>query len=89
MAASHGYIVLRWIVDAVAERILWRGSAEEAEVQRLTERGSRDVHERIKQLSGGSGVRKVYQREEKGVFGHFWNGGEEGARAVGSVGKAE
>ena len=35
-AASHGFIILRWIVEYVAERVYWRGSPEEIEVQKLS-----------------------------------------------------
>ncbi len=88
LAASHGFIVVRWTIENVAERLLWRGSEEETEVQRLTERGSQGVKQKIRELSE-AGTRKRYESDEKGVWGSFWNGGEEGARAIGSVGKAE
>jgi anoctamin-10 len=60
LAASHGWFVLRWIVDAVAERTLWRGSPEEVEVQRMTASSSKRVERgedswRVLEWRGGRG----------------------------------
>jgi len=88
LAASHGFIVLRWVVEGLAERLLWRGSAEEVEVQKLLARGrGREDQARVSEAAGRG--RKQYGRDEKRDGGVFWNGGEEGARAIGSVGKHE
>ena len=87
LAASHGFIVLRWVIEGVAERLLWRGSAEEVEVQKLLARGKGGEDEQASDVAGGA--RKQYGRDEKREGGVFWNGGEEGARAIGSVGKSE
>ncbi|XAO22454.1 hypothetical protein I312_101225 [Cryptococcus bacillisporus CA1280] len=35
LGASHGYIVLKWVVEGIVERVWWRGSEEEREVQRM------------------------------------------------------
>lgn len=35
LAASHGYLVLRAVVRHVLERLMWKGSAEEREAERL------------------------------------------------------
>lgn len=35
LGASHGYIVLKWVVEGIVERVWWRGSVEEREVQRM------------------------------------------------------
>lgn len=35
LAASHGYIVLRMVVRHILERVLWKGSDEEKESERL------------------------------------------------------
>ncbi|WVR03117.1 hypothetical protein IAU60_000107 [Kwoniella sp. DSM 27419] len=84
LAASHGFIILRWVVEGIAERILWRGSKEEVEVQHL-----------VAQRGQGQGRRTSDARVEKraydsgGLRGGFWNGGEEGAREIGRVLKAE
>lgn len=82
LAASHGFIVLRWVVEAVAERLLWRGSEEELEVQKLSAQNNQQLHEQLAAID-----RKEYKdiSESSG----FWNGGEEGARAISSVGKSE
>lgn len=82
LAASHGFIILRWIIEGLAERLLWRGSPEEAEVQRLTANVNAGQSKKIAEL----GKRK-YDLESlrKG----FWNGGNEGAAAIGSIGKSE
>lgn len=87
LAASHGHIVLRWVVTELAERVLWRGSKEQVEVERMQEKkgGKKMVQAR------GEKVEKTEKKryESQGLRGGFWNGGEEGAREVGRVGKAE
>ena len=35
LAASHGYILLRMVVQHLLERVLWKGSREEREAERL------------------------------------------------------
>jgi anoctamin-10 len=80
LAASHGFIVLRWVIQGVAERVLWRGSEEEMEVQRMTARSS---GESVKQLG------EARKREYRDESGGFWNGGEEGAREIGRLTKLE
>ncbi len=35
LAASHGYIVVREVIKHILERLVWKGSAEEKEVERL------------------------------------------------------
>ncbi|KAK8844765.1 hypothetical protein IAR55_006615 [Kwoniella newhampshirensis] len=83
LAASHGFIVLRWIVEGLAERILWRGSDEQVELQKLSAtRGEKNELARSQSEKGG---RKDYGD----LRGGFWNGGEEGAREIGRVIKAE
>jgi hypothetical protein len=82
LAASHGYIILRWAVEAIAERVLWRGSQEEVEVQKMMAKGQGGVEARLREL----GERKY---GSEGLRGGFWNGGEEGGREIGRVGKAE
>jgi anoctamin-10 len=80
LAASHGFLILRWVVEGLIERLVWRGSKEEIEVQRLRAKshGVRGEIEGLKKKSGGEGLR-----------GGFWNGGEEGAREIGRVSKLE
>ena len=82
LAASHGFIVLRWAVESVAERLLWRGSDEEIQVQKMTARSSIGLAKQMREMS-----KRTYAAD--GLRDGFWNGGEEGARAIGSVGKAE
>lgn len=86
LAASHGFIILRWIIEGVTERVLWRGSEEEVEVQKIMA-GARNGGDG-EELGVANG-RKDYGRDEKRDGGVFWNGGEEGARAIGSLGKSE
>ncbi|RSH83969.1 hypothetical protein EHS25_005213 [Saitozyma podzolica] len=87
LAASHGWFVLRWIVDAVAERTLWRGSPEEVEVQRMTASSSKRVEQKLEKLD--ELAKKVAAKSEEKTVGGFWNGGEEGAREIARVGKAD
>ncbi|WWD22681.1 hypothetical protein CI109_107174 [Kwoniella shandongensis] len=82
LAASHGFIILRWIVEGLAERILWRGSAEQVEIEKMKD--SQDGRRNQKSKLEKKG------REEYGQLrGGFWNGGEEGAREIGRAIKAE
>jgi anoctamin-10 len=78
LAASHGFLILKWVVEGVVERLVWRGSKEELEVQRLRAKthGVEKKLEGLSKRSGGEGLR-----------GGFWNGGEEGAREIGRVTK--
>ncbi|KAL7420471.1 hypothetical protein Q5752_004421 [Cryptotrichosporon argae] len=90
LAASHAHIVLRWAIDHVAERVLWRGSAEEREVHRMREGGGAQVRERLKRTDED---RKAAAANGDGAVvdagAGFWNGGEEGARAIGRLLKTE
>lgn len=95
-AASHGHIILRWIVDAVAERLLWRGSPEEQEVQKMRARtgpAARQLqtsqsHQNSAANAGADGKGKG-KADVTALRGGFWNGGEEGAREIGRIGKTE
>jgi len=82
LAASHGFIVLRWLVEAIAERVLWRGSEEELEINRLRANNHGAVDQELGQVS-------KRQYDPSKLRGGFWNGGEEGAREIGRVVKAE
>ncbi|WVQ82899.1 hypothetical protein IAT38_005035 [Cryptococcus sp. DSM 104549] len=87
LAASHGFIVLRWVVEGVVERVWWRGSEEERQLGRL----------RAGAAGGGTAAGGQSRVREKrysvgsvdALRGGFWNGGEEGAREIGRVIKAE
>ena len=81
LAASHGFLIFRWVIDGLTERILWRGSAEEQEVQKLRAR-SGSVQQDLQTLE-----KRSY--DSSTLRGGFWNGGEEGAREIGRVTKAE
>jgi anoctamin-10 len=81
LAASHGFIVLRWAVEEFVERVFWRGSTEERQVQKLRIRGSENVGA-LRERSEGKG-------DGRELRGGFWNGGEEGAREIARVGKVE
>jgi anoctamin-10 len=80
LAASHGFLILKWVVEGVVERLVWRGSKEELEVQRLRAK-THGVEKKIEGLSKRSGG--------EGLRGGFWNGGEEGAREIGRATKLE
>lgn len=67
------------------ERVLWRGSEEEVEVQRMQDiRGGKGVMGKKNEIKA---EKKKFDSD--GLRGGFWNGGEEGAREVGRVGKTE
>lgn len=84
LTASHGFIVLRWAIEHVVERVLWRGSPEEIQVQKLKAKNDQGLKEKLNSLE------KRGKGEEAGELrGGFWNGGEEGAREIGRVIKAE
>lgn len=80
LTASHGFIVVRWIVEAVVERVIWRGSPEEVEVEKMRARNTDQTTD---------GLEKLGTKRYDDLRGGFWNGGEEGAREIGRVGKAE
>lgn len=82
LAASHGFIVLRWIVEASVEKLLWRGSVEELEVQKLQAKTDATVQQSLDTLA-------KRQYDSKSLRGGFWNGGQEGAREIGRSLKAE
>ncbi|WWC97550.1 hypothetical protein V866_004434 [Kwoniella sp. B9012] len=87
LTASHGYIILRWVVDGLSERLLWRNSEEERLVQKL------NANQRQSNLNSTASTLtrrekpRVWERDEK--LDRFWNGGEEGGREIGRVLKAE
>ncbi|WWD06320.1 hypothetical protein V865_004410 [Kwoniella europaea PYCC6329] len=87
LTASHGYIILRWLVDGLSERLLWRNSEEERLVQKL------NANQRQSNLNSTASTLtrrekpRVWERDEK--LDRFWNGGEEGGREIGRVLKAE
>ncbi|TYJ51955.1 hypothetical protein B9479_007444 [Cryptococcus floricola] len=84
LGASHGFLVLRWVVEGTVERVWWRGSWEERELGRLRAGGTGGVRS---ETSAVQEVReKVFAPE---VLGGFWNGGEEGAREIARLIKAE
>lgn len=83
LAASHGFIILRWIVEAAVERFVWRGSKEEIEVQKLRAKSDQGLKEKLRSLSEGK------RSSVEGLRGGFWNGGEEGGREIGRAVKVE
>ena len=83
LAASHGFIVLRWIIEHAVERLLWRGSPEEIEVQKLRAKGDKSLQGKLDNLE------KRGAEDLGELRGGFWNGGEEGAREIGRVCKSE
>lgn len=82
LTASHGYIVLRWLIDGVVERVFWRGSKEEIETQQLRARNTQKTRQQLRELS-----ERKYDSGK--LTGGFWNGGMEGAREISRVGKAD
>lgn len=106
LGASHGYIVLKWVVEGIVERVWWRGSEEEREVQRMRAGSSSPstsgvVNSPSKSISartpepefryGGEtdqngGLGKILGKEPVSTF---WNGGEEGAKEIARIIKAE
>lgn len=82
LTASHGFIIIRYVVEAVAERLLWRGSREEMQIQNMRAQTNKVVTEGLAQLD-----KRTYGAG--GPPGNFWNGGEEGAREIGRIAKNE
>lgn len=87
LAASHGYFVLRAIVNAVAERVYWRGSPEEqAEEQARTNMSKTGVEDVID-------AHEDMQEKVHYTFAHgdatFWDGGKSGADEIVRVLKTE
>ncbi|BEJ17630.1 hypothetical protein CspHIS471_0610310 [Cutaneotrichosporon sp. HIS471] len=87
LAASHGYLVLRAIVNGVAERVFWRGSPEElAEEQarsNMSKTGVEDVidaHEDAQQK-----MNYTFPAGDP----TFWDGGKGGAEEIVRVLKTE
>lgn len=87
LAASHGYFILRAIVTALAERLLWRGSPEQ--VQEQINRGA------LSSRAAEQNIQRIHQQAEK-TGSHsfndnhsFWNGAEEGSRDIARLLKAE
>lgn len=88
LAASHGYFILRAVVTALAERLLWRGSPEQIQDQRnrsaLTTRSTEQEElDRIRVPT-----EKLQQYTFNDNHG-FWNGGDEGSREIARLLKAE
>lgn len=64
---------------------MWRGSPEEIEVQKLKAKNDEGLKEKLSSLEKRGGN----QDADADLRGGFWNGGEEGAREIGRVIKAE
>nr|XP_019014019.1 uncharacterized protein I206_00096 [Kwoniella pini CBS 10737]OCF52800.1 hypothetical protein I206_00096 [Kwoniella pini CBS 10737] len=88
LLASHGYIILNWIINGFAERLMWRNSQEEKQVQKL-------ISENKQQFNSSSNNKKeinkkrIWEKESWKDVNGFWNGGEEGGREIGRSLKAE
>ncbi|WRT63222.1 uncharacterized protein IL334_000125 [Kwoniella shivajii] len=85
LAASHGYIILRWVIHGLAERLLWRGSVEEIEVQKLA--ASVNKQKQLKKVEKNQ--KRIWERDDWKEENGFWNGGEQGGREIGRALKAE
>jgi len=87
LAASHGYFILRAAVTALAERILWRGSPEQIEVD-----GGSHAAEREAQVRAAiTREKSLFARSpaEHVVPDQFWNGTAEGVDEIRRVAKSE
>ncbi|KAL1408823.1 hypothetical protein Q8F55_005637 [Vanrija albida] len=89
LAASHGYLALRWAVDTLAERLLWNGSAEDLEEQRARQLEATDgLCESLDELHAKAERDpsiKHYPETQAG----FWTGVDEGADEIARVLKTE
>jgi len=67
------------------ERLIWRGSKEELEIQKLRAKshGVRGEIDGLKKRDGNG------NENGEGLRGGFWNGGEEGAREIGRAVKLD
>lgn len=85
LAASHGYLVLRGVANAVADRVFWRGSPEEQEEKRARMHMSKtDVNEfeqQQQQQQMRQGGPRQYQFSHGGSSS-FWDGGNSGVQEI-------
>lgn len=75
LAGSHLYVVARWLVDAIVERALWRGSDEDVRAEGL--RGAL-IPQRSK--TGSADAEK--QRDDELEGGGFWDGAVAGIDCI-------
>ncbi|TXT10622.1 hypothetical protein VHUM_02127 [Vanrija humicola] len=89
LAASHGYLALRWAVDTVAERLLWNGSAEDLEEQSARQLEAEDgLDEAVNNLHAQAQSDPSSKRYPETQAG-FWTGPDEGADEIARVLKTE
>ncbi|WWC57606.1 uncharacterized protein I303_100138 [Kwoniella dejecticola CBS 10117] len=89
LLASHGYIILNWIVNGLAERTLWRNSEEEKEVQKLLSANTSASANVNENGLSRKEKKRVWEKDAWKDVAGFWNGGEEGGREIGRALKAE
>lgn len=80
LAASHGHFVLRAIVNAVAERVFWRGSPEELAEEHARARKSTTGIEGAIDAHEDSFEKRAYTFPQGDS--QFWDGGREGTSEI-------
>jgi hypothetical protein len=87
LAASHGYFILRAVVNGIAERVYWRGSPEElAEEQARTNMSKTGVEDAL-DAHEDSQIKKNYTFPQGDAA--FWDGGKGGVQEIVRVLKTE
>lgn len=99
LAASHGHFILRAIVNAVAERVFWRGSPEELEEEhartRMSTTGIDDAIGKHEESLEKQGFSSFPEGEDKRAYtfaqgdGAFWDGGKSGVNEIVRLFKTE
>ncbi|WWC90176.1 uncharacterized protein L201_005109 [Kwoniella dendrophila CBS 6074] len=86
LIASHGYIILNWLINGLIERLYWRNSQEQKSLQKLQLSSSNK-----EDIYGGKSKeqKRLWEKQEWKEPNGFWNGGEEGGREIGRALKAE
>jgi hypothetical protein len=87
LAASHGFFALRAIITAVAERVLWRGSPEQIQLEGAAQ--TEALETRVDAAIANEKSLFSHSASEKVVPDAFWNGTEAGTDEIRRVGKAE
>ncbi|KLT41542.1 DUF590-domain-containing protein [Cutaneotrichosporon oleaginosum] len=87
LAASHGYFILRAVVNGVAERVFWRGSPEELAEEQARANMSKSGVEDVIDAHEDSQQKRNYTFPQEDAA--FWDGGKVGVQEIVRVLKTE